>query len=55
MLLFAKPFERYSSRAWNLRGPHSVRFYRILGTIWLLIAVVLAIPAILIWVHSGSR
>jgi hypothetical protein len=48
MLLFAKPFEGYSHRpdALNRGGPHSVRFYRVMGAIWLVIAALIALPLI---------
>ncbi len=50
MLIFAKPFESLSYRypSWNRGGPHSARFYRIMGTIWVLIAAVMAVPVVLI-------
>jgi hypothetical protein len=48
MLVFAKPLERYSQTSWGgFRGPHSARFYRIVGAIWLLISLLLLAPAIL--------
>lgn len=50
MLVFAQPFDDFSHRhpGWTRGGPHSARFYRVMGTIWLLIAFLLAIPVILI-------
>jgi hypothetical protein len=50
MLIFAKPFEILSYRypSWNRGGPHSARSYRIMGTIWVLIAAVMAVPVILV-------
>ena len=48
MVVFAKPFERYSQTSWGgFRGLHSARFYRIVGAIWLLISVLLLAPVIL--------
>jgi ABC-type arginine transport system permease subunit len=43
MIVFAVPFETMSqTSAWNRTGPHSARFYRIMGVLWLLIALVIA-------------
>jgi hypothetical protein len=56
MLLFAKPFESFGYRhsEWNRGGPRSAKFYRVMGTLWVLIAVVMAVPVILIWLHAKS-
>lgn len=44
MIIFARPFERFSQRPeWNRGGPHSARFYRTMGILWLVIAAVIAI------------
>jgi hypothetical protein len=57
MLIFAKPFESLSYRypLWNRGGPHRARFYRIMGTVWVLIAAVMAVPVVPILAHSISR
>jgi magnesium-transporting ATPase (P-type) len=57
MLIFAKPFEVFSYRypLWNRGESHSARFYRIMGTIWVLIAAVMAVPVVVILVRSMSR
>jgi tryptophan-rich sensory protein len=55
MLFFARPFERFGQKRpeWSFTRPHSATFYRVMGAIWLLIALVMAVPAILIW-HANS-
>ena len=57
MLVFAKPFESLSYRypLLNRGESHSARFYRIMGTIWVLIAAVMAVPVVLILTHSIRR
>ncbi len=57
MLVFAKPFESFSYRypLWNRGESHSARFYRIMGTVWVLIAAVMAVPVVLILAHSIHR
>ncbi len=57
MLIFAKPFESLSYRypLLNRGESHSARFYRIMGTIWVLIAAVMAVPVVVILTHSMRR
>jgi hypothetical protein len=57
MLIFAKPFESMSYRhpEWTRGGSHSARFYRVMGTIWVMIAAVMAVPVVVILAHSESR
>ena len=54
--MFAKPFESFGYRhsEWNRGGPRSAKFYRVMGTLWVLIAVIMAVPVILIWLHAKS-
>ncbi len=56
MMLFARPFESFGQKRpeWSFTRPRSASFFRVMGAIWLLIAVVMAVPAILIW-HANSN
>lgn len=45
MVILAKPFETRSQT--TSRGPHSARFYRIVGSIYILVALGLTAPALL--------
>jgi hypothetical protein len=54
LLIFAKPFASMSSRypEWTRSGSHSARFYRVMGTVWVTIAAVMAVPVVVILAHS---
>ena len=57
LLIFAKPFASMSYRypQWTRSGAHSARYYRVMGTIWVTVAAVMAVPVVVILAHSQGR